>query len=458
MRFLAQAIIDTSQMSLGEIYGHLQSAECPANEDDSKVLEEVYLRKLYPVPDIAVKASPVVYFSWRSSSNEVNDAASCDRSSHDRCIPYLIAEKNRRIKFSSTAPSPMYRRGTSSLSFSLVYPWIKPRTRLLSRKRPPSHHCLSTYKHIDIFIPPMTTMASSNPPRQPLKLLMLHGYTQSGATFHAKSRALIKHITKAFPLHEVAAIYPTGPISLDPADIPGYEPPQDSDHNPDNDPIEAYGWWRRSNTANPPLYVGIEDGLHAVAKVLRDEGPFDGIIGFSQGAALAAMIASLLEVGRMQAFSRFQDADTASAGIDLSGATEKGPIPGMPYPESFAERQLQEHPPLKFALCYSGFRAPGPRYRAFYEDPAIQTPVLHVLGSLDAVVDDSRSQALIQACTGDPEKEGKVIWHPGGHFLPSQRPFLDAAVRFIQERLGNRDAKDEKNKDEEDVNNMDLPF
>lgn len=50
MHFLAQAIIDTSQMSRGEIYGHLQSAECPANEDISKVLEEVYLRKLYPVP------------------------------------------------------------------------------------------------------------------------------------------------------------------------------------------------------------------------------------------------------------------------------------------------------------------------------------------------------------------------------------------------------------------------
>lgn len=298
-------------------------------------------------------------------------------------------------------------------------------------------------------------MTSNKSPRQPLKLLMLHGYTQSGTSFHAKSRALIKHITKAFPLHEVAAIYPTGPLRLDPADIPGYEP--SPDRNPD-DPIEAYGWWRRSNTANPPLYVGVEDGLQAVAKVLREEGPFDGVIGFSQGAALAAMVASLLETGRMGAFARFQDAGAASAGVDLSAATEKGPIPGMPFPESFAETQLQQHPPLKFALCYSGFRAPGPRYRAFYEEPAIQTPVLHVLGSLDAVVDDSRSRALIDACAGDPEKEGKVIWHPGGHFLPSQRPFLDAAVRFIQERLERKDAKDEKKEDEEDVNNMDLPF
>lgn len=63
---------------------------------------------------------------------------------------------------------------------------------------------------------------------------------------------------------------------------------------------------------------------------------------------------------------------------------------------------------------------------------------------------------MIEACAGDPEKEGKIVWHPGGHFLPSQRPFLDAAVRFIQERLEN---KDDKGKEEdEDVNNMDLPF
>ena len=136
----------------------------------------------------------------------------------------------------------------------------------------------------------------------------------------------------------------------------------------------------------------------------------------------------------------------------MSGSTEKD-VASIAFPGSFEEVQ---HPPLKFALCYSGFRAPGPRYRAFYETPAIQTPVLHVLGSLDAVVDDNRSRALIEACAGDPEKEGKIVWHPGGHFLPSQRPFLDAAVNFIQERLGNKEDKGKE--EEEDVNNMDLPF
>ncbi|KAJ5153266.1 uncharacterized protein N7482_009744 [Penicillium canariense] len=275
--------------------------------------------------------------------------------------------------------------------------------------------------------------------RTPLKILMLHGYTQSGTLFHAKSRALIKHIQKAFPLHEVLAIYPTAPLRLRPSDIPGYEPSE----NNDTEEIESYGWFRRSNTANPPLYQGLEEGIAAVAKVLSEEGPFDGVIGFSQGAAMAGMVAALLENGRKAAFGEFEKEVSEGAG-------------GVPFPASFAAPGFQ-HPPFKFAIAYSGFRSPGPRYRAFYESPPIQTPVLHVLGSLDAVVEESRSRALIDACAGDPEKDGLVVWHPGGHFLPSQRPYLDAAVRFIREQLDKSNGNG-KPKEEEDVNDMDVPF
>jgi predicted esterase len=112
---------------------------------------------------------------------------------------------------------------------------------------------------------------------------------------------------------------------------------------------------------------------------------------------------------------------------------------------------------LKFAICYSGFRAPGPRYRGFYEHPPIQTPVLHVLGSLDAIVEEDRSKALIDACQGDPEKEARVVWHPGGHFVPSQKPFLDAPVHFIRKCLGIIADGNEK-ESEVNMEEMELPF
>ncbi|KAL1851890.1 hypothetical protein Plec18170_006193 [Paecilomyces lecythidis] len=293
------------------------------------------------------------------------------------------------------------------------------------------------------------------PPKQPLKILMLHGYTQSGTLFYNKTRALAKHLQKSFPLHDITFSYPTGPLRLNPADIPGYEKTADASSD-DHAEIEAYGWWRRSNTSDPPEYLGLENGLDSVAKVLRTEGPFDGVIGFSQGAALAAMVASLLEQpSRKEAFRYFSDAKTASEGFDLPPSAATTGVKGIEFPESF-ESEVVSHPPLKFALCYSGFRAPGPRYRGFYEHPAIQTPVLHVLGSLDSVVEESRSRALIEACAGEPEKEGKVVWHPGGHFLPSQRTYLDAAVLFIRKCL---EGQTDKGKEaEESVEDMDVPF
>ncbi|RAK76646.1 alpha/beta hydrolase [Aspergillus fijiensis CBS 313.89] len=308
------------------------------------------------------------------------------------------------------------------------------------------------------------------PPGTPLKLLCLHGYTQSGPLFHAKTRAVIKHLTKALsPTYTVTTSYPTGPHRLLASDIPGYEPPTTQGGIASTDEVEdpeAYGWFRRSNTANPPLYSGLEEGLTTLAQVIRDEGPFDAVVGFSQGAAMAAMVASLLETGRLTVFEGFEDPETACRGTEWSG------VEGFKVPEALRAvladgssgagengggNRHKKQGPLKFAVCYSGFRAPGPRYRAFYE-PGIKTPVLHVLGTLDAVVDEGRSRALIEACLGDPEVEGRVVFHPGGHFVPSQRPYLDAVVRFIREVLEAEEGGKKKGVMDEDVNDMELPF
>ncbi|OOF98608.1 hypothetical protein ASPCADRAFT_504240 [Aspergillus carbonarius ITEM 5010] len=280
----------------------------------------------------------------------------------------------------------------------------------------------------------------------PLKLLCLHGYTQSGPLFHAKSRAVIKHLTKALlPTHAVTTTYPTGPIHLLPSDIPGYEP---SSSSTDETSTDSYGWFRRHSTLNPPLYTDLSLGLETIAQTILTEGPFDGVIGFSQGAAMAAIVASLLEPGREESVSRFLDPKVACAG------TEFEDVAGFEVPGVWWEEVRKVQPELKFAVCYSGFRAPGPRYRGFYE-PAVRTPVLHVLGSLDAVVEEGRSRALIEACEEEGKAKGRAVVHPGGHFVPAQRPYLDAVVGFVRDVL-----EGEKKGEvvEEDVNDMDLPF
>jgi len=276
--------------------------------------------------------------------------------------------------------------------------------------------------------------------KQPLRILMLHGFTQSGPFFRVKTRALEKNLQKVFPSIELH--YPTAPIRLLKAHLPTSDQtntePDDATNGVEDD-SDAWGWWRRKDEAESFTYEGIELGLARIAEVLKSEGPFDGVIGFSQGGAAAGMVASLLEPGRRKAF------ETAQA---------KG---GMWFPESFENDTSSIegiiHPPLKFAVSYSGF-APGtnPLYQAFYE-PQIRTPMLHFLGSVDTVVEEKRSLWLVDACV-DGRKEGRLVYHPGGHFLPSsQRQYVGALISFIKEIIeGEIGTSDERLED------MDVPF
>ncbi|KAF9163339.1 hypothetical protein DFQ26_002695 [Actinomortierella ambigua] len=91
-----------------------------------------------------------------------------------------------------------------------------------------------------------------------------------------------------------------------------------ADLDPENLP---YGWWTRSPTN---AYIGLDTTLTQLATVLKDQGPFDGVMGFSQGAALAALLQLLLERP------------------DLS-------------PTSDLAQQYRDHGPLGFSIIVSGF-------------------------------------------------------------------------------------------------------
>ena len=281
----------------------------------------------------------------------------------------------------------------------------------------------------------MSTSTPSSP--RPLRILFLHGYTQSPHLFHAKTGALRSALSKAFPSQKypLHCSYVHAPHRIPLADIPGASTTQSG--KMDEQP-EAYGWWRRKDRDGGIVYEGLEEGMGAVAKVIREDGPFHGVIGFSQGAAAAGMVASLLE-GSFR-LAAFRDAEKNG---------------GIPYPRSFLSSENGKdfiQPPLNFAISYSGFRAPGTLYNAFYE-PKISTPVLHVLGQVDVVVEESRGRAFVDACE---EGEGRVVVHPGGHFVPSQKRWLDAVVGFVRECIEGKQGVERK--EEVRVEDMDMPF
>lgn len=240
-----------------------------------------------------------------------------------------------------------------------------------------------------------------------------------------------KLLQKAFPAGEpsnplksypggVHLIYPTAPNKLPPATIPGFEEGDASE--------DAWGWWRRDDQSE--RYNYLEEGLQRIADtILAEEGGIDGVVGFSQGAAAAALVASLLEEGRKEAFDA----------CEREGR--------MGYPKSFLgnDGKVINHP-LRFAVSYSGFKAPDEYYSGFYE-PKIKTPTMHVIGSLDTLVDEARSMTLVKVCEND-----RVVFHPGGHFVPTRKEMVSALVSFIRETCADPEPE------EESVEDMDVPF
>ena len=253
-----------------------------------------------------------------------------------------------------------------------------------------------------------------------VKILALHGYTQSGPKFRRKIHKLQSHLENIFP--GVQFYFPTGVIRLRPSEkalgvgARQSEPVTSDDslhinNEADPDDIEAYAWHALHDTQDPPR--GFVDSLDSLADTLKTKGPFDGVLGFSQGTILAVMVASLLEGEiRREAFMRARAESHEH----------------FPYPLSF---ENLKHPPLKFGITYGALMGRGKKYAAFYQNPLIQTPFLHFCGCWDPVVELEMARAVEDAKIGGDRCIR--ITHPGAHIVPIGVKYLQAVSDFIKD-------------------------
>lgn len=241
-------------------------------------------------------------------------------------------------------------------------------------------------------------------------LSLLSGYTQSGALFRAKTRALEKLLAKSLaPLKlRPTLLYPTAPNRLSPRDIPGYEP--SNAESPEDADMDAWAWFRKDERSG--AYRLLPEGMEAIAKCIRDEagGAVDGVVGFSQGGAMAALLAAALEY--LGGGGKRREAPPAEGGYTWDWVSSL--------------RAANGDKPLKFSVIYSGFFAPPPQLGWLYE-PKIRTPTLQFIGSLDTVVEEGRSRGLV-ARSEDPV----VVVHPGGHYVPVNREWVMPLVGFVR--------------------------
>lgn len=215
-------------------------------------------------------------------------------------------------------------------------------------------------------------------------------------------------------------LYPTAPNRLSAKDIPGYEPPAGANEGGGEEyEIDSWAWFRKDEAS--ARYRLLEEGMRRLAESVAEAragngedgdraagaegGMIDGVVGFSQGGCMAAMLASALEGG-----------DGRQVPEEHAGWVK-------------AVREANGGRALKFAVVYSGFYA-VPEDLGWLYEPKIKTPTLHFLGSLDTVVDESRSQALVERC-----HEPMVLTHPGGHYVPVSKEWAMPLAGFIKKCL-----------------------
>lgn len=96
--------------------------------------------------------------------------------------------------------------------------------------------------------------------------------------------------------------------------------------------------------------------------------------------------------------------------------------------------ELYNIPPLKWAVLFSGFLFNYilmPEHKYLYStDKGVSskpTRILHVIGELDTVVSEERSMQLFNQY----EEISTLLKHPGGHFVPNSRPFVEKVANWI---------------------------
>ncbi|KXN71663.1 hypothetical protein CONCODRAFT_5648 [Conidiobolus coronatus NRRL 28638] len=219
------------------------------------------------------------------------------------------------------------------------------------------------------------------------KILCLHGFGQNKTIMAKKT----KFISDKFK-NKAEFVYISGKFPL-----PEYHPIVEGFNSfikkkgleDQKNKFENFFSWFPTLDQWIPDYIPMFDHL---CKVLREEGPFVGVLGFSQGACVATLLTKLLEINHPL----------------VSPAN---------------------HPPLKFSIMISGLIIQIPEILKIFEIPAI-TPNLHMLSKIDQRV--LKVYSIENAnCYINPI----VIEHNLGHKIPSTSQYLSIILQFINSEL-----------------------
>ena len=186
-----------------------------------------------------------------------------------------------------------------------------------------------------------------------LRVLCLHGYHGSGAIL----RDQMKSLTNSLP-ENIEFVYVDAPSRA----------------------TGDFGWWHEG-------FDGWERTRDWAIELVCAGPRFDGIFGFSQGAALAGLLTAVKESGSAPPEFRFD-----------------------------------------FAIMVGGFTSNQPRHTEMLRHK-LTTPSAHVIGRSDMVVPRKDSLRLANRFTNP-----LIIEHPGGHVVPGHDGVAGPIAQFLASR------------------------
>lgn len=199
------------------------------------------------------------------------------------------------------------------------------------------------------------------------RILCLHGYRQSDLIFRQRTGALRKILK-----NQAEFVFIAAPNKIE------------------NVEKEGLGWWFSKEDKSYNAHdvtdcdLGFNESLEVVANALAEQGPFDGILAFSQGSALLSIICALKE----NKDTRFEN--------------------------------------FKFAIFVAGFKSQQTTHQIYYETQ-INIPSLHVIGEDDKVIEKAMSEDLLKLY-----KNKVVLNHKGGHFVPATSAEKTVYINFLK--------------------------
>ena len=173
---------------------------------------------------------------------------------------------------------------------------------------------------------------------------------------------------------------------------------------------QYYEWWNASKGENGKTeYIGVEKTFEKVQETWESRGPFDGVLGFSQGATLTMVLAA------------------------------KGAVEGW-GPFGDAKRDNDVDAALTFAVCVSGMLARTQWATDLYAKSESKTPTLHIIGDADRVMPSGlsdRAASHFENATTARHAQGHVIPKLEGETLETVRAFFEAELSK-RERTGEK--------------------